>query len=110
MKRTLKLRNMGMDFAPGDMRGSDCGNYRLRAEFTDKNGKQVIADFSGGRIWNDLCIDASYYDKSSDCHPYFPLERYYRDTDNLSHYRLTDILKAVNSVSKEKYDSVEVVE
>lgn len=110
MKRLLKLRKMGMDFAPGDMRGSDCGNYRLRAEFADKNGKQVTADFSGDRIWGSLCADADYYDENEICHPYFPLERYQRDTDRFARYRLTDILKAVNSVSKEKYDCVEVVE
>ena len=67
MKRTLKLRKMGMDFAPGDMRGSDCGNHRLRAEITDRDGKRITADFSGGRIWNDLCIDASYYDENGIC-------------------------------------------
>lgn len=110
MKRLLELRKMGMDFAPGDMRGSDCGNYRLRAEFTDKDGKRVIADFSGDRIWGSLCADADYCDENEICHPYFPLERYQRDTDRFARYRLADILKAVNSVSKEKYDCVEVVE
>lgn len=108
---TLKLRKMGCDFMEAkDRHASDCGNYRLRAEFTDRNGKRIIADFSGGRIWNDLCIDASYNDENGICHPYFPLERYHRDTDWLSHYQLADILKAVNSVSAEQYDEVEVVE
>ena len=108
MKRTLKLRKMGMNFTSGEERGSDCGNYRLRAEFTDKDGKQVIADFSGDRIWNSLCADAGYYDENEICHPYFPLERYHRDTDVFARYRLADILKAVNSVSAEQYDDVEI--
>ena len=108
---TLKLRKMGCDFMEEkDRHVSDCGNYRLRAEFTDKNGKHVIADFSGGRIWNDLCVDASYYDENGICHPYSPLERYHRDTDRFARYRLADILKAVNCVSAEQYDAVEVVE
>lgn len=108
MKRTLKLRKMGMDFTSGEERGSDCGNYRLRAEFADKDGKQIIADFSGDRIWSSLCADAGYYDENGICHPYFPLERYHRDTDKQSRYRLADILKAVNCVSAEQYDDVEI--
>ena len=107
---TLKLRKMGCGFMyDSDWDRSDCGNYRLRAEITDRDGKRITADFSGGRIWNDLCIDASYYDETGICHPYSPLERYHRDTDRLSHYRLADILKAVNSVSAEQYDDVEIL-
>ena len=106
---TLKLRKMGCDFMEEkDRHVSDCGNYRLRAEFTDRNGKSITADFSGGRIWNDLCVDASYYDENGICHPYFPLERYHRDTDRHSHYQCSDILKAVNSVSAEQYDDIEI--
>lgn len=44
MKATL--RKMGMDFINNET-GSDVGNYRVRAEFTDKNGLNIIADFSG---------------------------------------------------------------
>lgn len=107
--KTLQLRKMGCDFITDtDRRGSNCGNYRLRAEITDRDGKRITADFSGGRIWNDLCLSASYHDENGICHPYFPLERYHRDTDRLSHYRLADILKAVNCVSAEQYDDVEI--
>lgn len=106
---TLKLRKMGCDFmAEKERLVSDCGNYRLRAEIADRDGKRITADFSGGRIWNNLCVDASYYDENGICHPYFPLERYHRDIDSLSCYRLPDILKAVNSVSEEQYDDVEI--
>ena len=63
--KTLKLRKMGCDFMEEkDGRASDCGNYRLRAEFTDRDGKRITADFSGGWILNDLCIDAIYYDEN----------------------------------------------
>ena len=107
--KTLKLRKMGCDFMiDTDRRGSDCGNHRLRAEITDRNGKHITADFEGGRIWNDLCISASYHDESGICHPYLPLERYHQETDKHSRYRLADILKAVNSVSAEQYENVEV--
>ena len=44
MKATL--RKMGMDFINNE-NGSDVGNYRVRAEFTDKNGVHVVADFGG---------------------------------------------------------------
>lgn len=44
MKATL--RKMGMDFL-NNKNGSDVGNYRVRAEFTDKNGINVVADFGG---------------------------------------------------------------
>lgn len=57
-----------------------------------------------------MCIDASYYDVNDICYLYFPLEQYHRDTDRLAHYRLKDILKAVNSVSAEQYDDVKIVE
>ena len=40
------LEKMGMDFTDNG-NGSDVGNYRVRAEFTDKNGVKVIADFGG---------------------------------------------------------------
>ena len=44
MKATL--RKMGMDFIDNGNR-SDVGNYRVRAEFTDRDGVKVIADFGG---------------------------------------------------------------
>ena len=44
MKATL--RKMGMDFIDNG-NGSDVGNYRVRAEFIDRDGVKVIADFGG---------------------------------------------------------------
>lgn len=40
------FKKMGMDFYKKEL--SDVGNYRVRAEFTDRAGVQVVADFSGG--------------------------------------------------------------
>lgn len=76
MKATL--RKMGMDFLD-NTNVSDVGNYRVRAEFTDKNGVHVIADFGGydrlevyqkknGKTdcriaqKNALHVDGTYYD------------------------------------------------
>lgn len=41
------LRKMGMDFKAGEKNGSDVLNYRVRIEFTDKNGIKVVVDFGG---------------------------------------------------------------
>lgn len=111
--KTLKLRKMGCDFMyDSDWNRSDCGNYRLRAEFTDKNGKKITADFSGDRIWNSLCIDACYYDKNDMCRTYAPLKQAVNCTYGKKYwrYRLDDILRAVNSVSAEQYDDIQLVE
>lgn len=58
-----------------------------------------------------IMICEGYYDgepQDTIIHAYATLERYHRDTDRLSRYRLADILKAVNSVSAEQYDDVEI--
>lgn len=69
------LEKMGMDFIDNG-NGSDVGNYRVRAEFTDRDGLTVIADFSGFNRWkvlgktgcivthkNALHIDGTYRDE-----------------------------------------------
>ena len=109
--KTLILRKMGCNFMyDSDWNRSDCGNYRLRAEFTDNDGKKITADFSGDRIWNSLCIDACYYDKNDMCRTYAPLERAVSTYGKYWRYRLKDILKAVNSVSAEQYDDIQLVD
>lgn len=102
----LKLLKMGMDF-PKDNYISDCGNYRLRATFIDKYGFVVTADFTCGKPWNSMYVDASYlYDGV--CKRYSSLEEY-KDGPRHIRYCLDEILKAVNCFSMDKYDSVEVV-
>lgn len=103
----LKLLKMGMDF-PKDNYISDCGNYRVRATFTDKYGFVVTADFTGGKPWNSMYADASYYLPNGICKRYSPLEEYKDGTRHIR-YCLEEILKAVNCFSVDKYDSVEVV-
>lgn len=106
--KTLQLRKMGMDFHTDDYHKkiSDCGNYRLRAEFTDKQGYNVTADFTG--FWrNTLDVDASFEDtRSGYSYRYKPLEK--QTIGRV--YCLKDILKAVNSVSAEQYDTVFLTE
>lgn len=106
--KTLKLRKMGCDFMhDSDWDTSDCGNYRLRAEFTEQQGYKVIADFTTDRC-NRLYADASFEDtRDGYCYRYKPLEDAGR---KLGAYCLTNILKAVNSVSAEQYDDIQVVE
>ena len=98
---------MGMDFYDDHQKAiSDCGNYRLRAEFTDKQGHDVTADFTG--FWlNTLAVAASFGDtRSGYCYRYKPL----KEQTIGRVYCLTDILKAVNSVSAEQYDDVILTE
>lgn len=106
--KTLKLHKMGMDFYTERQKElSDCGNYRLRAEFTEQQGYKVIADFTTDRC-NRLYADASFEDtRDGYCYRYKPLEDAGR---KLGAYCLTNILKAVNSVSTEQYDDIQVVE
>ena len=105
--KILQLRKMGMDFYYDHQKTiSDCGNYRLRAEFTDKQGHDVTADFTG--FWrNTLNVSASFTDtRSGYSYRYKPLEEQTRGKV----YCLNHILKAVNSVSEEQYENVEVTE
>ena len=103
----LKLLKMGMDF-PKDNCISDCGNYRLRATFTDRHGYVVTADFTCANPWSSLYIDASYYPSEGVCKRYSTLDEY-KDGHRHIRYCLEEILKAVNSVSWDVYNSVEVV-
>lgn len=106
--KILKLRKMGCDFMhDSDWNRSDCGNYRLRAEFTDRLGYNVIADFTTDRC-NRLYADASFEDtRDGYCYRYKPLEDVGR---RLGAYCLANILKAVNSVSAEQYDDIQLVD
>ena len=106
--KTLKLRKMGCDFMhDSDWNRSDCGNYRLRAEFTEQQGYNVIADFTTDSS-NRLCANASFEDtRDGYCYRYKPLEDVGR---RLGAYCLANILKAVNSVSNEQYDAVQLVD
>ena len=105
---TLKLRKMGMDFYTERQKElSDCGNYRLRAEFTEQQGYNAIADFTTDRS-NRLYANASFEDaRDGYCYRYKPLEDVGR---RLGAYCLANILKAVNSVSNEQYDDVQLID
>lgn len=106
--KTLKLRKMGCDFMhDSDWDTSDCGNYRLRAEFTEQQGYKVIADFTTDSC-NRLYADASFEDtRDGYCYRYKPLEDAGR---KLGAYCIANILKAVNSVSAEQYDDIQLVD
>ena len=105
--KILKLRKMGCDFMhDSDWNRSDCGNYRLRAEFTEQQGYNVIADFTTDSS-NRLYADASFEDtRDGYWYRYKPLEDAGR---RLGAYCLANILRAVYSVSDEQYDAVQLV-
>lgn len=121
MKATL--RKMGMDFIDNG-NGSDVGNYRARAEFTDKEGLRVVADFGGydrqevyqranGKTAcriaqkNALHINGTYRDEEGTGRDYA-----YRLRENgfdLSKYSFTisGILAFLSDVTGENYTEVE---
>ena len=106
--KTLQLRKMGMDFYTERQKElSDCGNYRLRAEFTEQQGYNVRADFTTDSS-NRLYAYASFEDtRDGYCYRYKPLEDAGR---RLGAYCLANILRAVNSVSAEQYDDIQLVD
>lgn len=110
--KILKLVKMGCDFRTDDKRTikSDCQNYRLRAEnITAKTGETVGADFGFWGNFGDLRVEAWQVNTQNGATIFsaFPI------LDNQAHgksYTTADILKAVNGVSLEPFDGVEIVE
>ena len=120
MKVTLK--KMGLDFLNNE--SSDVGNYRVRAEFTDKNGLYVIADFSGfdrreayktksGKTAcrmvqkNALHIDPTYRDEDGTGRDYaYRLRERGFDFSKYS-FTISGILAFLSDVTGENYTEVE---
>ena len=121
MKATL--RKMGIDFLNSE-NGSDVGNYRVRAEFIDRDGLHVIADFGGyDRIEvyekkngkadcriaqkNALHIDGSYRDDEGNCWNY--AAKLHNDGFDFAKYRFTisGILAFLSDVTGENYTEIE---
>ena len=117
------IRKMGMDFIDNGNE-SDVGNCRVRAEFTDKNGVHVVADFGGydrkeaykkrnGKIdykvsqKNALHIDGSYRDDEGNCWNY--AAKLHNDGFNFAKYSFTisGILDFLSDVTGENYTEVE---
>lgn len=121
MKATL--RKMGMDFIDNG-NGSDVGNYRVRAEFTDKNGVNVIADFEGfdrrevcqtksgktkSRIAqkNALHVNGTYRDDDGTGRDYaYRLRENGFDFTKYS-FTISGILAFLSDVTGKEFDSVE---
>lgn len=123
MKATL--RKMGMDFITNE-NGSDVGNYRVRAKFTDKNGVHVVADFGGydrrevyqkqnGKTdyrvaqENALHVDGCYYDEEGTDRDYayklkengFDFTKYY--------FTISGILAFLSDVTGANYTEIEFI-
>lgn len=132
--KILNIQKMGMDFYEDKRTAqSDCTNFRLRAEnitakdgtvfgvdfsmgvkyaFTDKNGKKlrkpkVITE-------THLCAEAWHYKTVVDgagtwemCYHYRPIEQAAWEGDYS--YTIADILKLVNSISRDQYTSINFI-
>ena len=120
MKITLK--KTGMDFITENV--SDVGNYRVRAEFTDKDGIEVVADFgrydrmevyqkkngkTGCRIAqkNALHVDGTYRDEEGTGRDYA-----YRIRENgfdftKYDFTISGILAFLSDVTGENYTEIE---
>lgn len=122
MAEVLKLIKLGNDFRPGtpECTESDLENYRLRVEFTDKNGISVIGDlgrknemtYIGARgqklkrprvvETNKLCVSFSYYNKNGSCLRYVPVEH------EKYHYTKHDVMQFISELTGIQYDRIEI--
>lgn len=110
--KLLKLFKMGCDFRTDESRAkkSNCQNYRLRAEnINTENGEKVGADFGFMGDFNDLRIEAWQEIQQSGTKIFsaFPLLENQAYGKN---YTTADILNAVNAVSVEQFDGVQIIE
>ena len=109
--KTLKLKTMGVPTNENEV-----GNHRVRCKFLSAEGRMVTADF-GNMTLNPKANKKNRKLNALHCDMYINSkgmgERRYHvnkvDTSDMS-YTMSDILKAVNSVSKTCYDRVEVVD
>lgn len=116
--KTVLLEKKGIDFYQEEQ--SDVGNYRVRLEFTDKKGNDVVADFGGydryifdgkkkvGVKRNTLAFDGTRYeDKKNSGYAYNP-----ETVDvNVYDYEYTkkDLIRFINDVTGESYTNIEFV-
>lgn len=113
-----------MDFIDNG-NGSDVGNYRVRAEFTDKNGLHVVADFGGFDRWevfqkkngktdcriaqkNALYVDGCYRDEEGTGRDYAHKIRYEVDFTKYS-FTASGILAFLSDVTGDRYTEIEFV-
>lgn len=121
MKITLK--KMGMDFWQDEDNGSDVGNYRVRTEFTDKNGVHVVADFGGydrkeaykkrsGKIGykvaqkNALHIDGTYRDEEGNGWDYAAMLRAEGFDFTRYSFTIAGILAFLSDVTGKNYTEI----
>lgn len=118
------LTKMGMDFKAGEKNGSDVLNHRVRADFTDKNGVSVCADFGGYasrelikkgqkqkliiKNNNAMHVDGTYYDVEGVGRRYYPSSV----GVNIENYSFTkaDILKFLSDVTGNNYTELVIVD
>lgn len=118
----LQLKEMGCRIKEGCGNGTDLINYRLRAEFTDKNGIKVCCDFGGWQRRdaskkgcpvvqpNALHVDGCYHDPDGTGRDYG-----YRLRENGFDFSKYDFTKAgvlafVNAVTGGRYTEIEYIQ
>ena len=127
---TLKLKKMGIDFWKDDkdVKDSDCGNYRLRLvePIIDHNNTMIEGDFGKAnkylfifkngkkrkkpKLIHRLKLQTDLQTRGSDGLAFrYNKARKVVDSKDLT-YTKKDILKLVNTISKHKYDQVEIIE
>lgn len=110
--KILKLVKMGCDFRTDDKRTikSDCKNYRIRAEnIKTKDGEKVGADFGFWGDFGDLRVEA-WKETEQNGEAIYSAFPFLDNQANGKRYTTADILKAINAVSVEQFDGVEIVE
>lgn len=117
----LQLKEMGCRIKEGCGNGTDLINYRLRAEFTDKNGIKVCCDFGGWQRRDARKKGCPVVQKNA-----LHVDGCYRDPDGTGRdygYRLmengfdftkfdfteTGVLAFVNAVTGENYSEIEYI-
>lgn len=120
------LKKMGCNFKAGENNGSDVLNYRVRAEFTDANGLEVVTDFGGyerkeayqkknGKTAyrtanrNALHVDGCYHDEGGTGRDYG-----YRLRENgfdfaKYDFTISGILAFLSDVTGNKYTEIEFI-
>lgn len=117
----LQLKEMGCRIKEGCGNGTDLINYRLRAEFIDKNGIKVCCDFGGWQRRdaskkgcpvvqpNALHVDGCYHDPDGTGRDYS-----YRLREKGFDFSMYDFTKAgvlafVNAVTGGRYTEIKYI-
>lgn len=118
----LQLKEMGCRIKEGCGNGTDLINYRLRAEFTDKNGIKVCCDFGGWQRRdaskkgcpvvqpNALHVDGCYHDPDGTGRDYSYRLREKGFVFSKYDFTKAGVLAFVNAVTGGRYTEIEYIQ